>query len=211
MAVAVLVRPGCGPDLPYFYEICLRTGDAGKDASGLFYDPLLLGQYYAAPYFFYDPSLCFVAEDKGIPQGYILAAQDTGAFNLWMEKVWLPPLRGRYPEPYPKERIKSPLEERLVSLLHRPPLSADLAPAWGSAYPAHLHIDMLPAIQGQGTGKALMRILLETLERRGCPGVHLGVSKANTRAIAFYGKRGFSVLQEHEQGLVLGKTLPEGA
>ncbi|MDR2797203.1 MAG: hypothetical protein LBB80_02570 [Treponema sp.] len=61
--MAVLVRPACGSDLPYLYEICLKTGDAGNDASGLFYDPLLLGQYYGAPYFFYDPSLCFVAKD----------------------------------------------------------------------------------------------------------------------------------------------------
>ncbi|MHB9292685.1 putative acetyltransferase OgpAT [Hollandina sp. SP2] len=205
--MAVLIRPAGEPDLPYLYEICLQTGNAGKDASGLFYDPLLLGQYYGAPYFFYDPSLCFVAEDRGIPQGYILAAQDTRAFNLWMEKVWLPPLRRRYPEPYPKERIKSSLEQRLVSLLHHPSLSSDRTPPWWSSYPAHLHIDMLPAIQGQGAGKALMHILLETLNRRGCPGVHLGVSKANTRAIAFYGKWGFSVLQEHEQDLMLGKTL----
>ncbi|MDR3114982.1 MAG: GNAT family N-acetyltransferase [Treponema sp.] len=207
--MAVLVRPACGPDLPYFYEICLKTGDAGKDASGLFYDPFLLGQYYSAPYFFYDQRLCFVAEAGGIPQGYILAAQETRAFNLWMEQVWLPPLRRRYPEPYPGERIQSPAEGQAVSLLHRSLLPADPPPRWWSSYPAHLHIDLLPAIQGQGVGKALMHSLFTALERRGCPGVHLGVGKANTGAIAFYGKRGFSVLQEQEQVLILGKTLPK--
>ncbi|MDR1029690.1 MAG: GNAT family N-acetyltransferase [Treponema sp.] len=202
--MAVFIRPACGSDIPYLYEICLKTGDSGKDASGLFHDPLLLGQYYGAPYFFYDPSLCFVAEDQGIPQGYILAAAETRDFNRWMEQVWLPPLRRRYPEPYPRERIKSPFEQHLVLLLHQSLESSE--PGYWSSYPAHLHIDLLPAIQGQGVGKMLMHTLLDALDRRNCPGVHLGLSKSNTRALAFYQKEGFSELQAHELWLVLGKS-----
>jgi ribosomal protein S18 acetylase RimI-like enzyme len=201
--MAVSIRSAVGPDIPYLYEICLKTGDAGKDASGLFYDSLLLGQYYAAPYFFHDPSLCFIAEYQGIPQGYILTAAETEAFNQWMEQVWLPPLCRRYPEPYPSERTKSPFERHLVSLLHQPLTSPDRAPL--PSYPAHLHIDLLPSIQGQGAGNMLMRTLWNALTRRGCPGVHLGVSKSNPRAIAFYHKEGFSTLQDHEQWLMLGK------
>jgi ribosomal protein S18 acetylase RimI-like enzyme len=204
--MAVWVRPACGPDLPYLYTICLETGDAGKDASGLFYDPWLLGHYFSAPYFFHDPGLCFVVEVEGFPQGYILAAQDTGAFNRWMEQVWLPPLRSRYVQPYPVERIKSPAERDLVALLHRP---LEEKCAWQDTYPAHLHIDMLPALQGQGLGKRLMQTLLATLSRRGCGGVHLGVSKANTPALGFYAKQGFSLVQEHEQSFILGASCPE--
>ncbi|MDR1956824.1 MAG: GNAT family N-acetyltransferase [Treponema sp.] len=206
-----LIRPACGPDLPYLYEICLKTGDAGKDASGLFYDPLLLGQYYVAPYFFHDPGLCFVAEDdhpgKKVPQGYIVAAADTLAFNRWMETLWLPPLRRRYPKPYPKQYIRSSFEEQLLALLHRSLDAPESAPPWISSYPAHLHIDLLPLLQGQGAGKGLMRTLLEALARRGCPGVHLGVSAANTRAIGFYRKLGFSTLQEQPWGFTLGLSV----
>jgi ribosomal protein S18 acetylase RimI-like enzyme len=158
---------------------------------------LLLGQYYAAPYFFHDPALCFIAEDQGLPQGYILATSDTAAFNQWMEEVWLPPLRRRYPEPYP--HAKSPFERHLVSLLHQPLTAPPVS------YPAHLHIDLLPAIQGQGAGKLLMRTLLDALSRRGCPGVHLGVGNSNPGAIAFYQKAGFVVLHGDEHGLTMGK------
>jgi ribosomal protein S18 acetylase RimI-like enzyme len=197
--MAAIIRPAHGSDIPYLYEICLKTGNAGQDATSLFYDPLLVGQYYAAPYFFHDPGLCFIAEFEDIPHGYIVAASDTGAFNQWMEQVWLPPLRCRYPKRSRIKHLKTALDPSIVSVLHQP-LSAP-----PPSYPAHLHIDLLPAIQGQGAGRLLMRTLFDALSRRGCPGAHLGVSKSNTGAIAFYRKMGFVVLQENEHGLTMGK------
>jgi GNAT superfamily N-acetyltransferase len=204
-----------GPDLPYCYEICLKTGDDGKDASGLFSDPLLLGQYYAAPYFFHDLSLCFVAERDRLPGGYILAAADTAAFNRWMETRWLPALRRRYPLPFPA--AKSEREQNMVTLIHRPLVppgsgGPDTGPSpppppWLASYPAHLHIDLLPELQGRGWGRALMETLLEELSRRGCPGVHLGLSALNTAALAFYTRLGFSILQKEAWGGVMGKRM----
>lgn len=204
----VRVRRAAGPDLPYCYEICLKTGDDGKDASAFFSDPLLLGQYYAAPYFFYDLSLCFVVEGDRLPRGYILAAADTPAFNRWMETQWLPPLRHRYPRPFPS--AKSDKEQNLITLLHRPLVPPDNsapppAPPWLASYPAHLHIDLLPELQGQGWGRVLMETLLGELWSRGCPGIHLGLSAVNTAALAFYTRLDFSILQEEPWGFVMGK------
>jgi ribosomal protein S18 acetylase RimI-like enzyme len=200
----MLIRNAVGSDAPYCYEICLKTGYASKDATGFFYDPYLLGQYYAAPYLFYDTSLCFVAEEGGLPQGYIIAAQDTPAFNQWMEQVWLPPLRRRYPQPYPAEKTLSNYEATIIELFHR---RLDVAPPWVADFPAHLHIDLLPPLQGRGVGRSLMNTLFAALEQRGCQGVHLGVSKVNTGAIAFYHKMGFTQLDENDYGLTLGKKL----
>ena len=42
-------------------------------------------------------------------------------------------------------------------------------------YPSHLHIDMLPDVQGGGRGGAMLRTLLDALAAAGSPGVHLGV------------------------------------
>jgi ribosomal protein S18 acetylase RimI-like enzyme len=208
------LRPAAGPDLPYCYEVCLKTGNNGKNASGLFSDPLVLGQYYTAPYFFFDLSLCFVVEEDRLPQGYILAAEDTGAFNRWMENQWLPTLRRHYPLPFPA--AKSDMEQNLVTLIHTPLVppkdaSAQAAPPWFASHPAHLHIDLLPALQGKGWGRALMEALLEKLRNRGCPGIHLGVSAANTAAIAFYTRLGFAVLQEPSWGLVMGKRITDAS
>ncbi|MDR1748098.1 MAG: GNAT family N-acetyltransferase [Spirochaetaceae bacterium] len=201
----ILIRPAVYSDIPYLYEICLKTGDSGKDASALFNDPCLLGQYYAAPYLFYDPSLCFIAENDLTPEGYIIATADTEAFNTWMEKEWLPPLRRRYPQPYPQERLKSPEEAHSISRIHSSHLP--VADPWQAAYPAHLHIDLLPSLQGKGSGRALMETLFKKLEEIHCPGIQLGVSGTNIGAIGFYKKLGFSILEEKTWGLQMGKAI----
>ena len=60
-----------------------------------------------------------------------------------------------------------------------------------AAYPAHLHIDLLPAYQGAGNGRALMTTFLAALAHGGVTAVHLGMASTNTRAGAFYGRMGF--------------------
>jgi ribosomal protein S18 acetylase RimI-like enzyme len=203
----VYIRRAAGPDLPYCYGICLKTGDAGKDASGSYSDPLLLGQYYAAPYFFYDDSLCFVVDDGHRPWGYIVSVADTLMFNRWMEENWLPSLRRHYPQPSPE--TQSDGEKSLIALIHNSALprqtpSGPAVQPWVASYPAHLHINILPELQGKGVGRALVETLLDELWSRGCPGVHLGVSIDNTAAQAFYTRLGFSFLQEAPWGFVMG-------
>jgi ribosomal protein S18 acetylase RimI-like enzyme len=212
MAKMTRMRPVVISDIPYLYEICLKTAASGKDASALYYDPYLVGQYYAAPYVFYCPSLCFVVElnDAALrcpmePAGYIVCAADTADFNRWMEAEWLPALRRRYCLPYAQEKIRSPLEANLIAAIHKN-LSCETSPELAD-YPAHFHIDLLPSIQGAGWGRKLIETLLAALQERNVPGVHLGVSASNTGAIAFYQKMGFSVLQEADWGFVLGQRL----
>ncbi len=60
-----------------------------------------------------------------------------------------------------------------------------------AAYPAHLHIDLLPDWQGRGHGRALMRTFLDALRARGVPAVHLSMVTGNTAARAFYDRLGF--------------------
>jgi ribosomal protein S18 acetylase RimI-like enzyme len=205
--MSVIFRPAAFSDIPYLYTICLETGDSGKDATGLFYDPWLLGQIYSAPYFFHDLSLCFVAEEDFIPKGYIIGTENTSRFSEWYEKEWLPPLRHRYPENI-SPRIKSETEKNLISKIWHP----DILPGpkknpWIQNHPAHLHIDLLPDLQGMGCGRTLMELFLSELKKRACPGVHLGVIGTNTGAIAFYKKMEFSVLEDTRWGMVMGKIL----
>jgi ribosomal protein S18 acetylase RimI-like enzyme len=199
------IRTAVASDIPYLYEICLKTADSGKDASALYFDHYLVGQYYAAPYLFYDCPLCFVVEQDGIPRGYIVCAADTTDFNKWMEAEWLPVLRQRYRLPYPEDKTRSPLEAHLVAAIHND-LSEAMPPELAD-YPAHLHIDLLPSIQGAGWGRKLIETLVAALRERNIPGVHLGVSSTNTGAIAFYRKVGFTVLREDTWGFVLGRRL----
>ena len=193
-------------DLPYVYDICLKTGDSGKDATALYNDPYLLGHYYAAPYLIYKKSICFVVEYQYRPQGYIIAAKDTADFEKWMEEKWLPPLRTFYKQPYPKELIRSEKEAHLINEIHikNYPIDSESLKIY-TEYPAHLHIDMLPCLQGKGLGRTLTEKLFAELKQQGVPGLHLGVGNANKGATAFYQKLGFTVLKEHDWGFTMGK------
>ena len=202
------IRRAVLPDLPYLYEICLKTGDSGKDATHLYNDPYIVGQYFSAPYLLFPDGIVFVVEYECRPQGYIVSAPNTEAYRQWMEEVWLPPLRTRYPQPYEPELIRSERESWLLGLIHKKHLPIDTAAEpWFKDYPAHLHIDLLPRIQGKGLGRGLMNQLFAELKRQGVPGIQLGVSKLNTGAVAFYNKIGFSVLLEREQGFTVGKLM----
>jgi ribosomal protein S18 acetylase RimI-like enzyme len=208
----VIIRKAQMSDIPYIYEICLKTGEAGKDAEELYFDPYLIGNYYAAPYFFFSESICFVAEYQCRPQGYIIAVPDTTAFEKWMEEQWLPPLRKRYPQPFPQGLIRSEKEAGLIKTVHNKmfPLEKYYEDLYKD-YPAHLHIDMLPALQGKGLGRKLMDSLFKELNRQGIKGLHLGVSAENTSAILFYQKLGFSILKEHDWGFTMAKQLGQSA
>jgi len=200
----IAIRRAVLSDLPYFYDICLKTGDESKDASALFYDQYLLGHYYAAPYLVYESGICFAVEYEYRPQGYIVAVPDTASFNQWMEEQWLPPIRKRYPRPFPPALSKK--EKEIIGLIHERKFPVDKSErSWLTDYPAHLHIDLLPCLQGKGQGRVLMDMLFNELAQKKVPGLHLGVGSANTGAIAFYKKMGFSVLKEHDWGLTMGK------
>lgn len=64
------------------------------------------------------------------------------------------------------------------------------------AAPAHLHINLLPRLQGQGVGQALIATLLAALGRAGARRVHLGCDTANHRALRFYDIYGFQRFDE---------------
>lgn len=196
-------------DIPYLYDICRKTGADGSDATAFFSDPWLLGQYYAAPYLVYNPSLCFVIEKNYEPKGYIVGTDNTNRFNQWFEKIWLPPLRRRYPdEAYLSQKTDtmSSQEFQLISQLHRPLItSMEKQSPWIAEYPAHFHIDILPELQGQGHGRKLIETFIQKLTDAGCSGTHLSVSTKNQGAISFYQKMGFTLLHENKHAKFMGK------
>src|SRR5215211_2274801 len=128
-------RPG---DRAAVYDICLRTGDAGADASHLVSDPELPGHVYAGPYLALCPELAFVLELPGAVAGYVIGALDTRAFVDAYRERWLPRLAGSHPPPAGPPATH---EERLLDVLHRPELL--LTPSFPE-HPSHLHVNLLP-------------------------------------------------------------------
>lgn len=173
-------------DLYRLYRICLETGADGNDATGTI-DDEILGHFFAAPYAVLEPALCLVLTEHGLPCGYILGTADSNAFAHRTATEWFPALRERYPLPATEDRSR---DAGMIRAIHAGYRAPDIA----RQYPAHLHIDILPTGQGRGFGKALMDRFMDALVARGCPGVHLGVSQRNERALAFYPKLGFEIL-----------------
>lgn len=82
---------------------------------------------------------------------------------------------------------------------------------YADLYPAHVHIDLLESETGSGNGTRLMKAMLEKLKSQNVKGVMLGVAKANERAVKFYQKMGFQVLEQDEGGYTMGIRLQETA
>jgi ribosomal protein S18 acetylase RimI-like enzyme len=183
------------------YDICLRTGDSGEDATAGYGDPDLLGTVYVGPYLRLAPSLAFVGEDGDGVAGYVLGVADTRGFEQACEREWWPMVRSSYPPSvFPRD---SP-EGRLVGLIHAPPTADEDVV---ERYPAHLHIDLLPRLQGGGYGRRLLETLFSALAEAGVSGVHLGVGLANRRAIGFYEHMGFTVVRTHTDSQVMGLSI----
>ncbi len=195
------IRPVDPDDLDALYEVCLRTGDAGEDAIELYDDPRLLGEVYVGPYLTMPGGIGLTAVEDGIPSGYALAAIDTRSFEAECEIRWWPPLRARYPDPGPDP---STADQRLSRLIHDPPRASDDVVA---LYPAHLHLDLLPSLQGRGVGRVMMSQLLDELVDRGAVGVHLGADPRNSNAVGFYSHLGFVTLSEGAEVVMMGLRL----
>ncbi|PWJ24383.1 acetyltransferase (GNAT) family protein [Branchiibius hedensis] len=191
-------RPG---DEAALAEVCVRTGAMGGDASGLFDPPGLLPDIYLNPYLAHCPDLAWVVADgRKPPVGYLVATADTLEFDQWFATQWWPSVAQRYPRAeHPTTLQELVTEAGYTHGSTRDPLAAE--------YPAQLHIDLLPVLQGQGFGRRLIEVLCEALVARGVPGVHLGASKDNSGAIAFYHRLGFTPLPSPEGTQWFGKRL----
>ena len=197
---APLIRPYRHGDIGALYDICRRTGDSGRDASSMVSDPDLFGHVYAGPYAAFAPELAFVVEDDDGVSGYVLGVLDTVAFAVRCEREWWPPLRRRYPEGIGSTK----LDEVLIRLLHHPPRRD---PALVARYPSHLHIDLLPRLQGQGWGQRLLATLETALREAGSPGLHFGVGETNSRALGFYRRLGYDEHGSDGHSIVFTRTL----
>jgi len=178
-------------DLPHLYRICLATAAAGRDAASLYRDPLLVGHVYMAPYAILSPDTCLVVEDGNGVCGYIVGARDTETFESQLEIEWWPDLRRLYSAPRQQETGPE-YDDLMVRLIHRP---FHTPRRFSSAYPSHLHINLLPRMQGKGCGRALMTRWLGRLWDMESIGAHLAVGTANPRAVAFYRQYGFDEIE----------------
>jgi GNAT superfamily N-acetyltransferase len=61
-------------------------------------------------------------------------------------------------------------------------------------FPSRLHVNLVPRMQGRGTGRRLVMALISSLRDHDSRGAHLLVARSNRRAIGFYRHIGFTEL-----------------
>ena len=192
------IRSYKSADTSAAYEICLKTGNSGQDATHLFSDPLVLGHIYVGPYMEFEPQSVFILEDDQGPCGYIIGVLDSQTYYQWMHSEWLPKIRVDYKKPTgdPDTWNKT---EKITNLLFQPE-SQRLFPG----FPAHLHIDLLSRAQGKGQGKLMMDRFIDYLRYNKISGVHLELSSKNDRAFNFYRKYGMQELDRNNESIFMG-------
>lgn len=187
-------------DLCYLYEICLKTGKSGNDATHLYKDPNILGHFYAAPYAIFEPELTFILTMDNLPIGYILGTKNSMEFEKISKTSWFPYLKEKYS--YPQDDDISPEANITRKIFKGYEFETDLID-----YPAHLHIDILTCGQGKGLGIKLMNTFIEKLKSLNIIGLHLQVGKSNRNAIQFYQKIGFALIKENEFSITFGMKI----
>lgn len=196
----MILRPFLSCDLPALYRICLQTGDGGRDGSDRCSHPELVGAAFAAPYAVFDPASCLILEDNAGPCGYVLGAFDTRDFAAWFNRTWRPEIRNRFEGLRPAPEA---FDGWILDVLHHEMEIPDFV----DDYPAHLHIDLLPAAQKSGWGRRMISAWADLAAKRGARGLHLGVSASNVNAVAFYRHVGFHEITVEEWGYHLGLRL----
>lgn len=192
-------RPG---DEPALAEICLRTADTGSDATGILDDDDIWAAVFVLPYVARHPELAAVVEtDDGRVAGYAVATGDTDGFEEWFQHQWWPRFAQRWPAPVGAAATRQ--DSVLAYAYGRRPGVEPFA----RHYPAHLHIDLLPELQGQGWGRRLIEALRDRLRAAGVPGVHLVAAGTNAGAIAFYERLGFTRLDAPADVAAFGMLL----
>lgn len=181
------IRPATASDTDALYDICLKTADAGKDATALYSDPQYPGLRFSVPYARFAPDFAFVLEMGRKVVGYVVAAPDTVAFEKQLASEWWPQqaqrLRSRQPE--------KPLDSKVLDSVHHPEPASE---ALTGPFPAHLHINLLPEAQRGGWGRKLVEHQLAALKAAGVKGIYVGISLQNEPVTAFYQRLGFHPL-----------------
>ncbi|WP_417309174.1 GNAT family N-acetyltransferase [Devosia sp.] len=200
------IRSFATADTDQLYAISLATGDLGGDASHLYDDAKLMGHVYAGAYAALEPALILVLVDDIGVSGFALGVPDTAGWELRLEREWWPPLRAYYSDPIDYPEPERTPDQRRANMIHHPRMTPSEV---SDAYPAHLHLNLLPRAQGRGWGTRLMRSWLLLAADQCAEAVHVGANRGNERAVAFWRRSGFSPVLEQGSTIWLGLKMAQ--
>jgi len=196
------IRNATVEDIPGVYNVCLKTGDSGNDATHLYKNINILGEVFVGSYVTFDSDTSFVLVDEnGLISGYALSTIDTVKFEANCAEKWWPILQKKYQLPDISKKDDWNSDNHLEYEIFYPTLSPKEVL---TEYPSHGHIDLLPHMQGRGWGKQMMSNVSESLIKKGSKGMHLRVSHLNDRALGFYNNLGYPEVMRLGKEVIVG-------
>lgn len=167
-------------------DICYRTGFMGKSAASFWRHEESFCDVWTSYYTDREPGSLYVATIDDSVVGYLTGCVDTAVAPSTAETLASAVLR--YWLLFRPGTAGLLYRGLLDTVRDRMRASGDFRdPRW----PAHLHVNLLPAARGSGLGVALMERWLDRLGDIDSPGCHLGTLAENAPAHAFFEKLGF--------------------
>lgn len=210
----VMIRPYEPGDRDAVRRIACDTANAGRPVESLFADRELAADLLTSYYTDYEPESAWVAEQAGRVAGYVTGCRDTRwltrmtAWRILPGAIRRAAMRGTLWNSGFRRLIGRNAGVWARALFQR---RASLA-----EYPAHLHVNLDPALRGKQVGRRLAERFLAQLATWRVPGVHAGVREDNAGALRFFERLGFVPIRRHPflrqedrvlYSIILGKKL----
>lgn len=202
----MLIRPYRPSDREGVRRVCFETGYMGDPVAWQWRDRESFADLFSGWYTDEAGADALVAVDDDEVVGYLLGCRDSravpGPGRLAVRHLVG---RGLLLRPGTARVLWRTIADVAVATARRRlPLGEVVDDRW----PAHLHIDLLPAARGRGLGRELMTRWLDVLRADGIAGCHLTTWAENDDAIAFFTAVGFR--REGPPHPMPGLRSPEG-
>ncbi len=187
------VRPFEKKDREALLQIGADTAFFGAPIERYMEDRRIFMDAFYAYYTDYEPEHAWVAYGDTSAQvvGFLTGCVDSQKHNRIFQRQILPGLLWKFITGY---YHPGPETWRYVRAAAGAARRGEIPGPDETRYPAHLHINLLPAWRGYGLGRKLLEAYIGQLRGLGVPAVYLQTTSMNVVACQLYEKIGFKLL-----------------
>ncbi len=185
------VRPFQPTDREAVLQIGADTAFFGAPIERYMEDRRMFMDGFYSYYTDYEPEHTWVACDGEQVAGFLTGCIDSKRHNQVFQRKILPGLIWKFASGY---YHPGPRTWQYIRAAMGAALRGEIPGADETRYPAHLHINLLPAWRGFGLGRKLIEAYICQLTALGVPAVYLQTTSMNVVACRLYEKVGFHLL-----------------
>jgi ribosomal protein S18 acetylase RimI-like enzyme len=188
--LATYVRPFETKDREALHQIGADTAFFGEPVEHIMEDRRIFIDRFYVYFTDYEPEHTWVACVDERVVGFIVGCINGKVYEETQKKVILPGMMKKFFRGYYRPGFKT---FRYIWSGFTAVRRGEIPEADETIYPAHLHINLLPAARGLGLGRKLMEAYINQLKELGIPGVYLQTTTLNMEACKLFEKVGFQL------------------